>query len=60
VHALLAIVTLAVNLWAFHVEYRDVSANAQVLDAVLAEVDRIRAERGLPSNAEALHQERTM
>jgi hypothetical protein len=28
-----------------------------VLDDVMREVDRLRAERGLPSNAEALQQE---
>jgi hypothetical protein len=59
VHACLALAAFLVNLWAFHVEYRDVSANALVLDSVLAEVDRIRAARGLPTNAEALRQERS-
>jgi hypothetical protein len=54
IHFTLAILTIFINLWAFTVEYRNVSTNAQVIDAVLAEVDRIRAERGLPSNEEAL------
>lgn len=54
VHALLAIASLAINLWAFSVEYRNVRANALVIENVLREVDRIRAERGLPSNIEAL------
>lgn len=54
VHATLAFVTLGVNLWAFRVEHRNVRANAAVIAAVLDEVDRIRAARGLPPNAEAL------
>jgi hypothetical protein len=57
VHISAAVATLLVNLWAFHIEYRDVRENAQVLDLVLAEVDRIRALHGLPSNAESLRQE---
>jgi hypothetical protein len=57
-HLMLAVATLAINLWAFFAEYRDVSLNSAVLDAVLVEVDRIRAERGLPTNAEALSRER--
>jgi hypothetical protein len=56
-HGGLALVTLLVNGWAFVVEYRNVTINAGVIDAVMREVDRIRAERGLPSNAEALRQE---
>lgn len=57
IHATMAVVTLAVNLWAYRIEYRDLTINAGVLDEVLREVDRIRSERGLPSNAEALQQE---
>jgi hypothetical protein len=57
VHGSLALATLAVNAWAFTVEYRNVNVNAGVLEAVLREVDRIRAERGLPTNADALQQE---
>jgi hypothetical protein len=53
VHAALATVALLVNLWAFVIEYRNVSINAGVIDEVMREVDRIRAEHGLPSNAEA-------
>lgn len=56
VHAGLAVLTLAVNGWAFRVEYRNVTTNAGIIEDVLREVDRIRAERGLPSNAEALLQ----
>ena len=57
VHATLGGFALLVNLWAFVVEYRDVSINAGILDEVMREVDRIRTERGLPSNAEALRQQ---
>jgi hypothetical protein len=56
-HALLALVSILVNVWAFWVEYRSVAINAAVIDDVMREVDRIRAERGLPSNAEALRQD---
>jgi hypothetical protein len=48
---------LLINAWAFRAEYRNVEANAAVLDGVLREVDRLRAERGLPSNAEALERD---
>lgn len=56
-HAAFAIASLAINFWAFGVEFRNVRANVQVLDDVEREVDRIRVERGLPSNAEALKRE---
>jgi hypothetical protein len=54
IHVALAVATLAVNLWAFRIEYRNVSINGTVIDEVLAEVNRIRAQHGLPSNEEAL------
>jgi hypothetical protein len=57
VHLSLGIATLLVNGWAFVVEYRNARINGEILDQVLQEVDRIRAERGLPPNAEALRQE---
>jgi len=57
IHMTLAFVTLGINLWAFAVEYRCVSTNAGVIEAVLDEVDRIRAEQGLSSNADALREE---
>jgi hypothetical protein len=53
-HALLAVASLAINAWAFFVESRCVRTNAGVIDEVMREVDRIRAARGLPTNAEAL------
>lgn len=54
IHYALGIVTIHLNLWAFVVEYRCLSRNAAVITDVLGEVDRIRSERRLPSNAEAL------
>jgi hypothetical protein len=56
VHASLASLTLLVNFWAFALEYSCLKTNAQVLDQVLVEVDRIRLQHGLPTNAEALEQ----
>jgi hypothetical protein len=57
IHLDLAVASLLVNLWAFRIEYRNVSINGGVIDEVMREIDRIRAEHGLPSNAEALEQE---
>ncbi len=57
VHATAAVLTLLINGWAFAVEYHALRTNAGVLEEVMREVDRIRAERGLPTNAEALEQE---
>jgi hypothetical protein len=56
-HGSLALITILINVWAYRVEYQTICTNSGVLDDVLREVDRIRAERGLPSNAEALQQE---
>jgi hypothetical protein len=53
-HATLAFLTLLINFWAFRVEWRNLRTNADVIQGVLAEVDRIRAERGLSNNADAL------
>lgn len=57
IHAGLAAATLLSNLWAFVVEYRNVSINSGIIDAVMGEVERIRAEHGLESNAEAIARE---
>lgn len=57
VHATLAVVAVTINVWAFFVEYRCVAINAGVIDEVMREVDRIRAERGLPTNEEALREQ---
>jgi hypothetical protein len=56
VHATLAGIALIVNFGAFVIEYRCVAANGRVIEEVLRDVDRIRAERGLPSNEEAWRQ----
>ena len=52
IHLTLAILTILINLWAFRVEYQCLTMNAQVIENVQAEVERIRAEQGLPSSAE--------
>jgi hypothetical protein len=57
-HAALAVLTLIVNAWVFRREYRNLKSNLRILDEMFAEVDRVRAEQGLPSNEEALRQER--
>jgi hypothetical protein len=54
VHGALALATLLVHAWAFFIEYRNVRANGLIIEEVMREVDRIRRERGLPSNAEDL------
>ncbi len=56
-HATLAVLTLIINAWAFVVESRNVTINAGVIADVMREVERLRAEQGLPTNAEALQQE---
>jgi hypothetical protein len=53
-HGGLATAALLVNLWAFRIEYQSVRRNGALLLQVLQEVDRLRLERGLPSNAQAL------
>jgi hypothetical protein len=52
IHLTLAVLAILVNLWAFRVEYRCLSQNATLIEGVLTEVERIRAERGLPPSAE--------
>ena len=54
IHFALGIATLVVNLVVFRWEYLYVAENGAIIEKVLVEVDRIRAEKGLPSNAEAL------
>jgi hypothetical protein len=56
VHAILAFLTLLINIWAFRVEWRNLRTNTQVIQEVLSQVDHIRAARGLNNNAEALEQ----
>jgi hypothetical protein len=57
VHMTLGLLTLLINLWAFRIELRNVAINATIIDAVLLEVDRIRAANGLNTNEEALREE---
>src|SRR6516162_10027755 len=57
VHAALATLAIAVNIWACRLAYRNINRNAEVLEQVMVEVDRICAERGLPSNAERLQEQ---
>jgi hypothetical protein len=57
VYGVLAVLTLAVNAWAFIIEHRDVAINVGVLDEVKAAVERIRAEHGLPTSEEAFQEE---
>jgi len=59
VHMTLAFATLLVNLWAFRIEYRCVAENAQIIRAVMDDVERIRRERGLNTNDEALFEEQS-
>ena len=59
VHMTLGLLTLAINLWAFRIELRNVTRNAVVIDKVMIEVDRIRAAQGLVSNEAALREEET-
>lgn len=54
VHLALVSATLLVNLRVYLVEFGNMRLNGQILDAVVAEVERIRAEHGLPSSEEAL------
>jgi cytochrome b561 len=57
VHLTLGLMTLLINLWAFRIELRNVAINAEVIDAVMREVDRIRVARGYTTNAQALEEE---
>jgi hypothetical protein len=57
VHMTLGLLTLLINLWAFRIELRNVAINADIINAVMREVDRIRAASGLSSNEQALQEE---
>jgi hypothetical protein len=54
VHLVLAVAAVAVNAWVHSVQYRNIRINVGILDGVMADVERARAEQGLPTNAEAL------
>src|SRR5476651_2645194 len=49
VHMTLGFLTLAINLWAFRIELRNVTINATIIEAVMQEVERIRAANGMVS-----------
>jgi hypothetical protein len=55
-HFTLGIIALIVNFWAFRLEYFNVLVNAATLEEVLREVDKMRAEQGLPPNEQALRE----
>ena len=57
VHGGLTIAALAANVWGFFPEYRCVKQNGTVIDEVMREVERIRAERGYNTNEEALREQ---
>ena len=57
IHMTLGLMTLLINLWALRIELRNVAVNAGIIDAVMREVERIRAARGLSSNEHALQEE---
>jgi hypothetical protein len=56
VHLAFALLTIFVNFYVFVVEFSNVRLNGHLLDAVTAQVERIRAERGLPTSEEALRE----
>jgi hypothetical protein len=56
VHGSLAVLTLLINAWAFRIDYGNLNHNVRVIDAVMDEVERIRAAFGLTSNVEGLQE----
>ena len=57
IHFVLAIATLIVNYIVFRLEYRKICINEATITEMMVEVDRVRAEHGLPPNAVALAEE---
>jgi hypothetical protein len=57
VHASLALATLAVNLFAFVLEYRNISINGHAIENVTAIVEEIRASHHLLPSATALRED---
>ena len=51
VHLIVALTTIAVNLFASWFEFRSLERNGEIVDQVLAEVKRIRVQKGLPVEA---------
>ena len=59
-HLVGACLAIGLNGWAYVVELRGLRTTAAILEGVYKEVDRVRAERGLPTNEEALRMERDL
>lgn len=57
IHATLGSLALAVNGWAYWVEYHCLRENVVVLEAVTNAAEQMRAERGLPTSAAELERE---
>jgi len=57
IHLYGAIAAIVLNFWAYRIEFRNLRRNEEILAGVYREVDRVRAERGLPSNEEAIRME---
>jgi phosphoglycerol transferase MdoB-like AlkP superfamily enzyme len=57
IHLYGAVGAIVLNFWAYWVEIRDIRRNEDILAGVYREVDRVRAERGLPTNEESLRME---
>lgn len=57
IHMYGAAAAILINFWAYWIEWRSLRVNDHILAGVYREVDRVRAERGLPSNEEALRME---
>jgi hypothetical protein len=56
IHLTLAGTTMLLNLYVFWVELDNMQLNGRILEAVITEVERMRAEQGLPSSEEALRE----
>jgi hypothetical protein len=52
-----AVIAIAINFWAYYIEVKGLKRTAEILEGVYREVDRVRVERGLPTNEEALRLE---
>lgn len=57
-HLSFAVITLLINLWAFREELFTVRENVKIIDGMMAEVNRIRTEKGLPTNEEAIKEQK--
>lgn len=57
IHFGLAVIAILINFGAYWIEWRSLRINDGILKQVYREVDRVRAERGLPPNEQALKEE---